>query len=79
MIVDARKRADRERYSVLLDGFDISEAIQTADDVAHEVTIVLRKPNGEPFRRADQAVLTATVRGRVTLVPRVNAAQMVTP
>lgn len=72
MKIEARNREHRERYEVYLDGVNVSDCCQTADDVAHEVTVLVRRPSGDLVKH-DGRVLKATVRGHVSIVSRNHA------
>lgn len=77
MKIEARNREHRERYEVYLDGVDVSDCVKAADDVAHEVVIVIRRPSGRLVRDDQGHVLTATGRGHVVIVSRQHAPAMV--
>jgi hypothetical protein len=72
MKIEARNREHRERYEVYLDGVNVSDCVQTADDVAHEVTMLIRRPSGELVKR-DGRVLKVTTHGHVVIVSRTQA------
>lgn len=72
MKISATNRDHRARYTVYLDGVDVSDCVQEADDVAHTVTLVIRRPDGSLVRLGTR-VLKATVFGHVTIVSRANA------
>lgn len=75
MKVDARNKTHQRAYRIYLDGVDISEIVQTADDIAHEVEVVLRNPRGQIIR-GNGGVLKATVRGHVVIVVNSNTVPM---
>lgn len=75
MKIDARNREHRTRYRVYLDGVDVSTCVQEADDLAHEITVVVRDPQGKPLRGRN-GFLKATVRGHVVIVSNTNTAPM---
>lgn len=75
MKVDARNRDHRARYRIFLDGVDITTAVQEADDLAHEVVVVVRDPQGKPVR-GNGGLLKATVRGHVVIVSNSNLPAM---
>lgn len=75
MKVDARNREHRARYRIFLDGIDVTTCVQEADDIAHEVTVVVRDPQGKPVR-GNRGLLKATVRGHVVIVSNANLPAM---
>lgn len=77
MKIHASNPMHRARYEVWVDGLNISNTIQEADDIAHEVWCVVRRPDGTPVRRPDGKVLLALVRGQVTIVSRINRPALV--
>lgn len=62
---------EHQRYSVLLDGVDISTISMEADDVANVVVVGVRNRQGQLIR-CDGRPLTAVVTGKVTIIPSVN-------
>lgn len=75
MKVDARNPEHVRTYRIYLDGVDVSEIVQTADDIAHEVEVVIRNRKGQLIR-GNGGVLKATVRGHVTIIANANLAPM---
>lgn len=75
MKVDARNREHRERYRIFLDGVDVTTCVQEADDIACEVTVVVRDSQGKPMR-GNRGFLKATLRGHVVIVSGVNTPPM---
>lgn len=70
MKVRAQDGNNKTRYSILLEGVDISECVAEADDVSHEVTVVIRDSLGQ-LVRGPKGVLTARIYGHVTIVPHI--------
>lgn len=78
MKIHATNREHRERYEVYLDGVNVSDCVTQADDIAHQVEIVVRRPNGDKVRRGEK-VLTATAIGHVAIVAKVNRIAILGP
>jgi hypothetical protein len=78
MKVRASNPQHRARYVIFLDGIDVSDCVTEADDIAHEVTVVVRRPNGEKIYNQGRQ-LTAVVRGYVAIVSRVDQPAMENP
>lgn len=78
MKIQASNPQHRARYVVFLDGLDISDCVTEADDIAHEVTVMVRHPNGQKVVRNGR-YLTAVVRGHVAIVSRVDQPAMENP
>jgi elongation factor P--beta-lysine ligase len=71
MKILASNREHRERYEVYLDGVNVSDCVTEADDILHQVEIVVRRPTGDKVRRGHK-VLTATAMGHVAIVAKVH-------
>jgi hypothetical protein len=76
MKIVASNPEHRARYVVFLDGLDISDCVTQADDIAHEVVVVVRRPNGQKVRNEGK-ILTAVVRGHVSIISRIDQPGMV--
>lgn len=77
MKVDARHADHCLSYRIFLDGVDITTCVQQADDIANEVTVVVRDPQGKPVCGRG-GFLKATVRGHVVIVSNSNMPAMPT-
>jgi len=74
--IEARNAEHVRRYEVYLDGVNVSDCVKEADDIAHEVVAIIRRPDGSLVRNQGR-VLTAVVRGQVTIVSKVNEPSLV--